>query len=450
MILTEFHPNLRIRLAVGFVHRLLSFMIAPLMTIHLANRLGVVAAGTMLLVAVAAAVAGMFAGGHLSDSRGRRPVLLTSESGILLGFAVMALAASPWWGSAAATFAGFLLYSAAGGLGFPANDAMIIDVTTPETRVTIYTVNYWSLNLGFACGALIGGFAYAEHFADLLVAGALLSLGVIAVTWTFLVETRPEPGGAPTGRERSGVRAVAAGYAGVLRDRMFARVVLAAVALGTVEWQLTYYIGIRLAEGFQRQALLTVGPWRPEVDGVELLGLLRALNTVLVVCLALQVRRLLRPLPERVRLYGGIALFTAGFMVLAVSGTGWVLIAAAVVYTVGELMNVPIRQTLVADLVDPGARTRYMAVYGLHPRMAAMTASLCVVAGSLLPPALMAGLYAVLGLAAALLLRPALRVRAARRGPAASPPADPSAAAHPTAAAAWPGCPRHASRVRVS
>jgi DHA1 family multidrug resistance protein B-like MFS transporter len=163
-----------------------------------------------------------------------------------------------------------------------------------------------------------------------------------------------------------------------------------------------------------------------------MLGVLRTLNTVLVVVLALVVGRLLRRLRETVRMYAGIGLFIAGFMGMAVTGNAWGLIALSFTYTIGELMHVPVRQALMADLVHPEHRSKYMALYGLRTRAAGLTASLSVIVGSVVPPAGMALLFGVLGTGAALLLRTPVRVRRERAAAQDAVPTPSAAASRPS------------------
>ncbi|GGZ21246.1 MFS transporter [Streptomyces poonensis] len=179
-----------------------------------------------------------------------------------------------------------------------------------------------------------------------------------------------------------------------------------------------------MAEEFRPQVLLDVAGWHLDVDGVRMLGILRVLNTVLVVLLALIVHKALRRVPDTRRMYIGIVLFVAGFMGLAVAADAWLLLALGVVYTIGEVMNVPMRQALMADLIDPSARATYMALFGLRTRGAMLIASLCVVGGAFLGPYGMAMLYAGLGGAAVLLLREPVRAAEARRAAAVAPDAN--------------------------
>ncbi|WP_199565717.1 MFS transporter [Spongiactinospora rosea] len=399
----ELHRTVKLRLGVGFCQRFLDIMLVPLMVIHFSGLYGAALAGLMTLGTAVVAIGGTLAGGHLADVHGRRPVLLLGELGGVLCFAGLALVNSPLGGGSGVLT--YLLYLGASGcaaIALPAGEAMIVDVSTPENRTTVYTLKYWSINVAFMFGSLTGGFLYTGFFFQLLLAGALVYLGIFLVTLLAIRESAP-------GGTAGGLAAMLAGYVSVVRDRIFLRLVVAALLVRAIEVQISTYIAVRLSADFTPQRLLDIGPWHLTVDGVNTLGILRAVNTFLVVCLGLFAGRLFGRLSEQRRLTAGIAVFTAGYAVWAVSGDVWVLIGAAVVVTVGELMNAPVKQTLLANLVPASDRTKYMAAYGLAIRLGLVIGSACVSLGSVVPPSGMAGLYVVFGATAIWLYRSLFR-----------------------------------------
>lgn len=438
------HPNIRLRLTVLFVNRFLNYLLTPLMAVMLAAAFGAATAGALLLTIVLAAICATFVGGHLADTLGRRGTLLISEAGVIAAYGLMAAANSPWWHSTTATYCCFLVNSCMGALGFPANDAVMVDVVSREIRAALYTTTYWLRNVAAAAGLTVGGFSFGSHFEVLPLLGLVLSTGNYSLTVFALAETLPPAArtAAATGAPSSGsaprrLWGSMARYGPVVRDRAFMRLAAAAVLIGAVELQLGYYLGIHLQADIPRQSLVSVGSVRVVVDGVRMLALMRTLNTLLVGVFAPIVSPLIRRLRHSVRLHAGIALFCGAFAAIAVSTVAWQLIALSCVYTVGELMNAPARQVMLADLVDARRRARYMALYGMRFRVGGMIASLTVVLGSLLPGIGMSVLYCLLGLGASLLLRGPLRAwREAAAAPAAPAPTHVPA---PPPASAVPG-----------
>jgi DHA1 family multidrug resistance protein B-like MFS transporter len=403
------HRNVRIRIGLSFVHKLIDAMILTFIAIYLAAQVGVAAAGALLLVFAAFAVLGMLIGGHLSEVWGRRPMLIAGDLSGCVFLVLMAIAYYSNWGALAVYFS-YAMVKLGSNLALPANDATIIDVTPVPDRKYVYTVNYWVVNLALGGGALVGGFLYATHFGAVMVASAIGTAGALLVTVLFVAETKPDSVTAVEPSKPTGLGRFVDGYRLVLVDSTFRRLIIAATLGLSLEGQLNNYIGIRLSQSLPVQHLFPFG----DVDGVRMVGLLKAENTLMVVVLALFINVLLRRFSDRVRLYAGITLFAGGFAVLAVSGTPWVLLLACLVLTIGELMNVPIKLALLAELAPEQGRPRYMAAYYLHIRFGQVLTALLVILGAGIGPQWMAGTYLLMGVLIIFQYRSILASRAAR------------------------------------
>lgn len=392
--------NLRVRLAVGFVHRLLGAMITPFMAIYLAREIGVAVTGLLMtVVAIVGVVAGL-SGGPLADRLGRRPLLIAGELGTALCYLGMAACTSALFRQPVLTYVLFLLAAALSTLILPAHEAMVVDVTDTGNRNAVYLIKYWLSNLAFGVGGLLGGLLFSSWFPLVLtVAGGMLIV-VGVVTTVFITETGQVSERHPGTRSWLGLVAAVRGYRVAFGDRRFTGLLIPATLAMAVELQLTSYIGVRLAHEFPRQPLLPGLDMLGSIGGVEMVGLLRAANTLLVVALALPAQFILHRIGERKRLVGGLLLFTGGYVVLAVSNMAWVLLIAVVVLTIGELMNVPVKQSLVAAAVPEHSRGTYLAVYGLNFGVGYVIASLSLSLGALLPSVGMAVYLGILGLTA--------------------------------------------------
>lgn len=401
------HRNVRVRIGLAFVHKLIDAMILTFIAIYLAAHVGVAVAGALILVFAAFAVVGMLVGGHLSERWGRRPVLVIGD---LVGTAflvVMAVAYYSEWGALAVYFS-YAVVKFGTNLALPANDATIIDVTPPEDRKFVYTVNYWVINVALGTGALLGAFLYSTHFGAVILGGAIGMAFALTITVTMVAETKPEVPRPPA--KLTGLAQFAQGYKVVLADSTFRRLIIAATLILTLEGQLSTAIGIRLSTDFPTQPVFPFGA----VTGVEMLGVLKAVNTVLVVAFALVVNTLLKRMPDRARLYAGITLYAGGFAVLAVTDDAWLLLVAVVVLTVGELMNLPVQQALLAELAPDDGRPRYLAAYYLHIRFGQIVNSILISLSAVVSMAGMAGIYLAFGVVIILQYRAILARRETR------------------------------------
>lgn len=405
--LRDLHPTLRLRLVIAFIERGLNTMVIPLMAIYLSATLGPGTAGLLILASVGFAVVAGLASGHLADVLGRRWTLLAGAVTMTVGFGGMALAAAPWWSAPLAVFAFYLLQAGAASFIQPVHEALIMDVTVPAERNVVYTINYWSFNIALATGALLGGFLYERHMVGLLVGASALALGATLLTYRFLQETAPPRERDRTPRPPSGtIREIVDGYAVAFKDRRFMVLFLAMTFILGLELQRTSgYVAVRIAEDVPTQSLLPAGllPGLPEFSGIQLLAILQALNTAGVVLLALVSERLLWRFDNHRRILIGVVLFTAACTVLATSNVAVILLLAVFVLTVGELMHIPVMQTVLADVVPEGSRTRYMAVFQLTVRGGMVISSLSLSIGAFLSPWSLAAIYVMLGLGAAML-----------------------------------------------
>ena len=405
------HRNVRVRIGLAFVHKLIDAMILTFIAIYLAAHVGIATTGALILIFAVFAVFGMLLGGHLSEKWGRRPVLIAGD---LIGTAFLVLMTVAYfadWGPLAVYFS-YAIVKFGTNMALPANDSTIIDATPPADRKYVYTVNYWVINVALGGGALLGGFLYGAHFGAVILGGAIGMGFALLVTVLLVAETKPESAQAAPPAKLRGLAQFTEGYRVVLADSTFRRLIIVATLVLTLEGQLSTAIGIRLSNDFGVQHVFPFG----DVHGVQMLGVLKAVNTLLVVLLALQVNTLLRRLSDRVRLYVGIPLYVGGFAVLAITNTAWVLLAAVVVLTIGELMNAPMQQSLLADLAPEQGRPRYMAAYYLHIRFGQVLNSLLVSLSAVLSTHGMAGIYLLFGVVILMQYRVILARRPAHTG----------------------------------
>jgi DHA1 family tetracycline resistance protein-like MFS transporter len=137
--------------------------------------------------------------GRLSDRYGRRPVLLVSQVGTLIGFLLLGLANSLWMLLLARIIDGI------SGANIATAQAAITDSTNEKTRTQGLGLIGAAFGLGFVAGPIIAFVSLAIsgnnfHFPAFIA--AFFSLISIALTWLWLPETLPaEQRGAGNGQK---------------------------------------------------------------------------------------------------------------------------------------------------------------------------------------------------------------------------------------------------------
>ncbi|MCY9660435.1 MFS transporter [Paenibacillus chondroitinus] len=398
MTFFQFHPNVRLRIALSFLTNILSNMVIPFMSIYFARTLGTTIAGTATTISIAVALISATIGGHYADRVGRKKMMLIGEGVALLAYTIMTFANSPIWHSAALTLIMTVISTASWGLSKPAVEAMLIDVSGPDTRKAIYRINYWSNNLAISVAGMIGGFFFSDYLFELLFVASGMSLVALLVTAFFMAETMPSEVTSVEEEARSSKRiSMYHRYKEVLSDRRFLIYLISSVLIVSVEMNLNGYIGIRLAQDIHHT------PWFPgmsaTIDGLPLVGVLRTENTLAVVLLSLFVGRLLKGNSDTRMMLFAMFLNVAGYTYLVFGSQPIMLMLLMLVATIGELTYVPLKQSLLVQLVPDHARSSYMALSSMTNRVAIMLSGLNMIIGGFLPSGAMALFILLTGVA---------------------------------------------------
>ena len=137
--------------------------------------------------------------GRMSDLTGRKPLLIVSQIGTLIGFLILAFAPSLWVVFLARVIDG----ATAGNLSLA--QAYISDVTRPEERAKSFGVIGIAFGMGFLIGPAISGYLAKFDYRDPIFAAAGLSATSILATWLLLpaVKKGMRPAEGPGGRRLS-------------------------------------------------------------------------------------------------------------------------------------------------------------------------------------------------------------------------------------------------------
>ncbi|EAH4442043.1 MDR family MFS transporter [Listeria innocua] len=373
----ELHPNIRARILIQFLSKIIGSMIFPFMAIYFSMEINSKIAGILLMINVLAQfLAGMY-GGHLADIIGRKKLMVAGELLKVFAFLGMVLCNSPIFHSPWITFVMLLLIGVAQGLINPAGEAMLIDVSTPENRSFMYSVSYWANNLSMMIGIIVGGWFFVDYLFPLLVALFIMSFVTAWLTISLISETLKQK--AVLKKGSYGLVGMLKNYGQVLHDYRFLLYTIGGIAVMSIEFQRSNYISVRLAEDFQA-LLVHFGPLgNITLNGVQIVSVLTAVNTLFIVLFTVPVARFVTKRAQQPIMYVGFTLFAIGFAVCAFANNLAVLLLATAVLSIGELLYVPTRQTILAAIVDDDRRGAYMAFNGIIFQIGKMIGSVSLV-----------------------------------------------------------------------
>jgi MFS transporter, DHA1 family, multidrug resistance protein B len=342
------------------------------MAIYLSNHFGVKITGILLLVNVFIGIALSFFGGYVSDRFGRKKLIVFAEMLRFFAFTVMMICNSPWFTSPLITYFMMTINTICWSLGGPANQAMLIDVSKPDERKYMFSIMYWANNLSIAIGGSLGGFLFKDYLFELLIALSITAL-ITVILIVFFIDESYVPEQVADQKVFQHICQMLRNYREVFRDHLFILYCMAIVFVMSLEFQLSNYVGIRLESEMPVQRFLW---W--ELDGIEMTGLLRTENTVLVVLMALFAAKMVSRFKDRHVIILGSFVFVAGYAYISYSNYIPFLFIAMLLASVAEVVRVPVEQNYQASLPPVHARSSYLAVSGMGYNLAQLICSITV------------------------------------------------------------------------
>jgi MFS family permease len=282
-------------------------------------------------------------GGHLADTYGRRKTIVLSM--FSAGVAMMLLSqARELWSIVLLT----LLAGLTGELYRPASSALLTDLVPAGQRVTAFSAYRLAFNAGWAFGPATAGFLAGYSFFWLFLGDALTSLLFGLVAFWYL----------PTGiRAPKTEAAWSEAFHAIRRDGPFLRAMLSAFTIGLVFLQLFSTYGLHVTSlGFSDTTY----------------GALLSLNGVLVVCCELPITSFTGRFPARRMMALGYVLVGVGFTLNVWARHLPGLIGVAVMFTLGEMILIPVASAHIANLAPAHLRGRYMGAWGFTGALALM------------------------------------------------------------------------------
>jgi MFS family permease len=296
-------------------------------------------AGLVIGLWGAGSAVGTLIGGVLADRWGRKPTFVTA----LYAGAAMMLVVGFIRGQLAVAVAVFVLGMFAEA-SRPAMQALMVDIVHPNDRMRAFSLNYWVINLGFACSALLAGLVAGVDFRLLFVLDAATT--VAAATLVLFKISEPVRATAhvvTAARPKVGLRTV-------FRDRVFMA-----------------FTAVNLLTAIIFMQHLSTLPLTMSRDGLSpaTYGSVIALNGVLIVVAQLFVPRILRKLRRSTALAVAAVVFGIGFGLTAFADTAAFYAVTVLVWTAGEMLNAPSNSAVNAELSPAELRGRYQGVFSL-------------------------------------------------------------------------------------
>jgi len=329
----------------SFIDRLGGTMIFPFFALYVTQKfnVGMTQAGVLLAIFSIAGLVGSMVGGALTDKFGRRGM-------VLFGLVFSALS-SVSMGLVNELSHFYLLAIVVGSLSNiagPAHQAMIADILPEKTRTEGFGILRVAANLAWIFGPMIGGLVAGRSYLMLFILDAITSLITAFIVFRSIPETKPQE---PETEHKKTIAQTFVGYRVVLADRLYVVYLLVSMLM-LIAYQQMYHtlsVYLRDSHGVPERGY----------------GALLSIDAALVVLLQFWVTRRIRDRPPMVMMAVGTALYMVGLAMFGFVSTYWLFVAAILLLTFGEMVVMPVSQSLAARFAPEDMRGRYMAFYSL-------------------------------------------------------------------------------------
>ena len=289
--------------------------------------------------------------GQLSDRYGRKPILLVSQAGTLLGFIILAMA-----NTLPLIFLARVIECLTAG-NISVAQAYISDNTSPERRTQAFGIIGAAFGVGMLIGPAISGFLARRSIHTPIWAAAGLSLCSLVSTVVLL------PRGVPTASAES-KREILPWAA--------AREAFTAPATSRLFWLLTlfYFAFSTFISGL---ALFLAGrfQWHGQPFGPQQIGFyFTYAGLVGILVQTVLLKRIITAIPEHRVILLAFGLMTAGTAGLALSGH---LLVAILWLTLNGIGMGVLRPVIMSQISQGVPRTRQGAVMGVNQAVMAVT-----------------------------------------------------------------------------
>jgi MFS family permease len=329
----------------GVVNAFGNGFIYPFLFIYLHNVRGFALGVSGLIVATNAGIALVAgtSGGAAADRFGPKRTLAASLAVLAVAFALFPLVREPWHAFALAAFVGL-----GNGIFWPSYHTLLAAITPDERRHAGYALQRVSTNLGFGIGGGLAGLIAATSSPGTFTALFLIDASTYAAFLGLLAFV-------PGGRATEAGPDEPTGYRSALRHRVF----LALLGLNVVF----------VTAGYAQLETLPVFAKNEAHVTERAIGLVFFVNSLVIVLAQLPVTKLVegRRRMAMLALMTGfwaaawLLVFGAGLWLSALAAAA-VIVVAGGIFAIGECLQGPTQQALIAQLAPDHLRGRYMAL----------------------------------------------------------------------------------------
>jgi MFS family permease len=324
----------------------------PFLTLFLTEHIGFSkrAAGDYFMTSAIVQAAGSLIGGKLTDKFGRKKLFLIFQGCAALCFAPCAFLGDSIWVPRLLVTAGFFMSAAQ-----PANSAMITDLTNKDNRKQAFSLLYLGINLGFSIGPMIAGFLY-RNYTRLIFLGNTASIVItLTIFLIFIEDTMPSKEKIEESKTSEGEEAAEDTnvFVALFRRPSLSLFLVGKTINAFVYSTIGFVIPIQITQAFGSDL------------GSKYFGFVMATNGIVIIFLTTIIIKLTMKIKPVINVALASLFYAVGFGMLGFVNSFPLYIAAAVIYTIGEILEATNSGVYIANHSPINHRGRFNAVIPL-------------------------------------------------------------------------------------
>jgi MFS family permease len=347
-VISRYDTAIWIRVIGTILTTLAGFMVRPFLALYLFDKLE----GNLILTAMIVGLqplTGLIAGiysGSLSDRYGRKPVMAASliiQAGTMAGYI---------FADSVVTFALLTIFNGIGhSLFWPAASAQITDLVPEEKRSEVFALMHTALNVGAACGPLLGVMIYKINPGIAFGICALAELIYLSLLIWKVPETLPKEMRVKADRKGKPEASDAPKFE-LFKHMMLIWITMAMVPCSLLYSQVEIVLPRHLAVNFD--------------DYLTTFATLLSINGAMVVLTQMLIARFADRFPIRNVIFTAFLFFACTAFGYGFGKAFWILVLAEISFTIGEMLNGPQIQKAISIMAPPELRGRYFAIFSSH------------------------------------------------------------------------------------
>jgi MFS family permease len=328
-----------------FIDRLGGSLIFPFLSLYVMQKfhVGMTEVGLIFGIWSISSLIGSMVGGALADRFGRKVIIIfgllsSAFTGILMGLVT--------------DLRGFYILALVSGIfsdiGHPAHQAMVADLLKGDQRVEGFSVLRVALNLAATIGPAIGGILAGISYLLLFIIDAITSTITALIVLSAIPETKPVE---IEGVKKESMMKMIIGYREVAKDRLFIAFIFVTIIIVSVYTQMYSTLSVYLNQVHAVPA--------------QVFGYMMSMNAGMVVLFQFWITKQLKNYQPMLMMVLASAIYGIGFVMYGFVSSYTLFFVAMAIITVGEMIHIPVAQTMAAFFAPEDMRGRYMAAFGL-------------------------------------------------------------------------------------